>query len=179
MDNPQEPDCQLGRIDNIHEPLGVLERVWQLRNRVRRAAKRRFAFALNFTRRLIQRQSVPAATSAKRQLEPLLPGDWVRVRSEGEIRETLGDWNDLQGCAFLEEMWGYCGTIQQVLKRVHRFLHERDYQVKRVRRVVLLDGLNCQGTVDFGPCDRNCFFFWREEWLEKLDTKEISDGGHT
>jgi hypothetical protein len=26
----------------------------------------------------------------------------------------------------------------------------------------------CQGTKDFGRCDRSCFFFWREEWLEKL-----------
>jgi len=27
----------------------------------------------------------------------------------------------------------------------------------------------CQGTPDLGRCDRSCFYFWREEWLEKLD----------
>jgi hypothetical protein len=26
------------------------------------------------------------------------------------------------------------------------------------------------GTPDYGRCDRACFYFWREEWLEKLDS---------
>jgi hypothetical protein len=27
----------------------------------------------------------------------------------------------------------------------------------------------CKGTAEFGTCDRSCFVFWREEWLEKID----------
>jgi len=30
--------------------------------------------------------------------------------------------------------------------------------------------LHCQGTSDYGRCDRSCFYFWREEWLEKINT---------
>jgi hypothetical protein len=66
-------------------------------------------------------------------------------------------------------MWPYCGTIHPVLKRVNEFLDERTYLVRKCKGIVLLDGIVCQGTKDFGPCDRSCFLFWREEWLEKVD----------
>ena len=70
------------------------------------------------------------------------------------------------------EMSKYCDTTQRVLKRMERFVDERDYKVKKSNGIVLLEGLNCQGTTDFGRCDRNCFFFWREEWLEKTGGKD-------
>ena len=34
--------------------------------------------------------------------------------------------------------------------------------------IVILDGVICEGTKDFGICDRACFYFWRVEWLEKI-----------
>jgi hypothetical protein len=81
----------------------------------------------------------------------------------------LDRWNRLKGCTFLVEMAPYCGTRQRVFKCVSHFLDERDYLVKRCRNLVLLEGVFCNGTVDFGRCDRSCFFFWRAEWLEKVD----------
>jgi hypothetical protein len=99
----------------------------------------------------------------------------VRIRSKEEIRATLDNWNQRRGCSFLDEMWPYCGTQQRVFKRVERFLDERDYLTKRCKGIVLLEGLICEGTKYFGPCDRSCFYFWREEWLEKMsDTASIS-----
>jgi hypothetical protein len=68
----------------------------------------------------------------------------------------------------MEEMWRHCGTTQRVYKRVERFMDERDYLVKRCKGIVILEGVMCEGTKDFGPCDRSCFYFWREEWLERL-----------
>lgn len=100
--------------------------------------------------------------------EPIQTGDLVRVRSKDEILPTLDVWKELKGCAFLDEMWQYCDTNQKVLKRMERFLDERDYKVKKVNGLILLDGVMCQGTPVFGQCDRSCHFFWREEWLEKL-----------
>lgn len=99
---------------------------------------------------------------------PLKAGDWVRVRSREEIAATLDPFNELKGCAFLENMYQYCGTQQRVLKAMQRFLDERDYKVKKVRGVILLENAICQGTPAFGTCDRSCFLFWREEWLEKI-----------
>lgn len=116
---------------------------------------------------------MPSALSTN-ESAPLQPGDRVRIKSEAEIRATLGNWNDLKGCTVMEEMWRHCGTTQRVFKRIGRFLDERDYQIKKVRGLVILENVFCQGTVDFGPCDRSCFFFWREEWLEKLEGPQSS-----
>ncbi len=99
----------------------------------------------------------------------LQPGDLVRIKSEEQIRATLGLWNELKGCTFMEEMWDYCGTTQRVLKRVERFMDESEYKIKKARGLVILQDVVCNGTIDFGPCDRSCFFFWREEWLEKAE----------
>jgi hypothetical protein len=99
----------------------------------------------------------------------LKAGDLVRVRSKEEILVTLNHWGILKGCMFMPEMSPYCGTVQRVMKRMERFVDERDYHVKKCNGIILLEGLNCQGTSDYGRCDRTCFYFWREEWLEKVD----------
>ena len=95
-------------------------------------------------------------------------GDRVRVRSREEIQGTLNPFKELKGCAFLPEMWQYCETEQRVLQVMERFLDERDYKVKKVKGLVLLENVLCLGTPVFGRCDRRCHFFWREEWLEKI-----------
>jgi hypothetical protein len=99
----------------------------------------------------------------------LQAGDWVRVRSREEIEATLDRWKELKGCAFLEYMWQYCETTQQVLQPMERFLDERDYKVKKVKGLVLLKDVICRGTPVFGRCDRCCHLFWRVEWLEKIE----------
>lgn len=99
----------------------------------------------------------------------LAAGDRVRVRSKREIDATLNNWRQLKGCTFMPEMAKYCGTTQCVLTPMQRFVDERDLRVKKCSGIVLLKDVVCHGTADFGPCDRNCFLFWREEWLEKLN----------
>jgi hypothetical protein len=96
-------------------------------------------------------------------------GDLVRVRPREEIQATLDRWDSFKGCAFLEEMAHYCGTIQRVLKRVERFMDERDYRMRKAIGIILLNGVICSWTGMRGRYDRSCFFFWREEWLEKLN----------
>lgn len=162
------PDCQLTHLDQMHEPQSKLERLWQFRNRLWRIVRRRLDFAKNIFRNWMRERSVPSATLANKS-SSLQSGDQVRIKSEAKIRATLGNWNDLKGCIFMEEMWHHCGTTQRVFKRIGQFLDERDYQVKKVQGLVILEDVFCQGTVDFGPCDRSCFFFWREEWLDKLE----------
>lgn len=112
------------------------------------------------------RSSAPATNATTTGFKA---GDLVRVRSKEEIEATLNFRRQLRGCTFMEEMEPYCGTTQRILKPVERFLDERDYRVKRCRGIILLEGLLCQGTERFGRCDRSCFYFWREEWLQKVD----------
>lgn len=111
----------------------------------------------------------PTASAEALAATNLQAGDVVRVRSLEEIRATLDNWGQLKGCGFMPEMEPHCGTTQRVLKRMERFVDERDLRVKRTKGIVLLEGVFCEGTADFGSCDRSCYLFWREEWLEKIE----------
>jgi hypothetical protein len=98
------------------------------------------------------------------------PGDIVKVRSKAEILQTLDKRNRLKGCYFMDEMWQYCGTKQRVLKRVDHFFDECKDLMRKTHNIVLLDGLQCSGELGYNEkCDRMCYFFWREEWLEKIE----------
>jgi len=126
------------------------------------------------TNSLLNRFSWLSGKGGKPQVNPgredvlqLQTGDWVRVRSTEEIHATLDHWRQLKGCTFMPEMAQFCGTVQRVLKPMGRFVDERDLRVKRTSGIILLEGVLCQGTADFGRCDRSCFYFWRVEWLEK------------
>jgi hypothetical protein len=113
-----------------------------------------------------------AQPEAPTKVVPLQAGDRVRVRSRPQIEATLDYWGELKGCGILDGMWQYCDTSQQVLKPLKRFLDEREFKMKRCRGIVLLDGVTCEGIDAFGRCDRSCYFFWRQEWLEKIETLE-------
>lgn len=103
------------------------------------------------------------------ETEPLKAGDLVRVRSKEEIEATFDHLGRTKGCGFMDGMEVYCGTVQRVLKPMERFVNERDLRVKKCKGLVLLEGVMCEGTTTFGRCDRSCFSFWREEWLEKIE----------
>jgi hypothetical protein len=161
--------CQIHDIQNISEYPGRIERWLLLAKRIKRFTKRRFNYLLNAFNGLISRDQ------AGREIDSISPlavtlqaGNLVRVKSRQEIERSLNNWNQIKGCSFMEEMWQYCGSTQRILKKVEKFLDERDYLIKKCKGVYLLEGVLCSGTSDFGRCDRSCFFFWREEWLEKI-----------
>lgn len=172
--------CQIPCLQHIAEgraqvPPQSLTRRLKLAIRRRLSPQRERAFKsysndlYNRFSRLLGRSSKPLAPASRAATTRLKTGELVRVRSEEEIRATLNHWKQLKGCTFMPEMAPYCGTTQRVFKVMGRFVDERDLQVKRCKGIVLLEGLHCQGTAEFGPCDRSCLYFWREEWLEKLD----------
>ena len=162
--------CQIQCLPKMAEPIRSSEVLWQRRNRLWRIFKRRWNYLINLFSE-IKGESVETSDTVAEKTENffLQPGDRVRIRSKEEIRATLDKWNQLRRCSFTEEMWPYCGTTHRVFKRVEKFLDERDYLLKRCKGIVILEGVFCEGTKDFGPCDRSCFFFWREEWLEKSE----------
>lgn len=165
--------CQIQCVQKMADAVGTGERIWQLRNRLKRIFKRRLNYLMNWLSELKKTAGNPSTMLREKEKENLLqPGDLVRVRTKREIQSTLDRWNQLKKCSFMEEMWPYCGTTQRVFKQIKKFLDERDYLLKKCNGIVILEGVFCEGTKDFGPCDRSCFFFWREEWLEKIDNKE-------
>jgi hypothetical protein len=164
--------CQIFSLDELSDPPGKIELPWQLCKRGKRIIKRRWKYIGNFVKELLTlspegRKKLETANHAAE----ILPGEKVRIRSREEIRKTLDRWGKLEGCAFMEEMASYCGTSQRVLRKVEKFLDERDYLIKKCKGIYILDGIICRGTKDFGACDRSCFFFWKEEWLVREDEK--------
>lgn len=145
----------------------------RLSPRVERRLKLRSNDLTNWFFRLTGRPERPIARPTAGAQAHLKAGDQVRVRPVAEIDATLNHWRQLCGCTFMPEMVQYCGTAQRVLKPLERFVDERDLRVKTSRGIVLLDGVVCQGTADFGRCDRCCVMFWREEWLEKIDQSSV------
>ncbi len=140
---------------------------------VKKWLKQLYAFSLNW-----QRGETPRARA--QAFAPAIPfqaGDWVRVRSKEEIDATLDPFKELKGCAFLPSMYKYCGTQQRVLRAMQRFMDERDYKLKKVHGVILLENVICNGTAAFGECDRCCFLFWREEWLESVTASRQESRG--
>ena len=120
--------------------------------------------------KLIGKNTSTAEPVAHIQTEPLKAGDLVRVKSKDEIEATLNHVGQLKRCGFMADaMTPYCGTVQRVLKPMERFVDERDLRVKKCKGLVLLERVMCEGTTAFGRCDRSCFLFWRQEWLEKIE----------
>ena len=165
-------ECQIMSVDRISEKLTTDEVMSQLIKKLRITYKRRRNYFKSLFSELSSNKKKASSFSSERNsAKSLVSGDLVRVRPKEEIQSTLNRWGQLKGCGFMEEMWPYCETTQRVFKCVNQFLDERDYLVKKCTGIVILDGIICEGTKDFGVCDRACFYFWREEWLEKYDSE--------
>jgi hypothetical protein len=160
--------CQIVCLQHMKVNTRPFEFLWQIILRVEWAIYRRIKFIIrSISSKLKARIIIPQRTMN----ENLSHGDLVRVKTIEEILSTLNSWNELKGCGFMDEMRVFCGSTQKVHKRVDKFIDERDYRVKRAMGLVLLENIFCEGTKIFGKCDRSCFFFWREEWLEKIEPK--------
>ena len=168
-------DCQLGQLNNessriwfeTGRPQGfilfILSKIWN------RGVKPLRARAIHFFQNnKVAKNQTTVSKSVEFRSGDFQPGDVVRVRTRDEIEPMLDADRKFHGCTFLDCMWAYCGTTQKVFKPLHRFLDERDFVFKKVKGVVILEGVFCDGVLVFGQCDRSCFLFWREEWLEKL-----------
>lgn len=103
----------------------------------------------------------------------LEPGEWVAVKSEAQIRETLDAEEKNRGLYFMPEMWKFAGQEFQVLKRMNRLKVESTGQIRQIKNTVLLDGTYCDGSSN-GGCDAACHHLWREAWLHRIDTPAAS-----
>lgn len=164
--------CQITTLPYMSEKLSLFQTAWQRVKKLRCTFGRRISYLKNFKAKP-QREDGRRPAYSKTPASPMIlkPGDLVRVRTEKEIRKTLNRWNQLKGCGIMDDMWKYCGTEQRVFKIVKQFLDERDYLVKKCNGIVILQDVLCEGTKWFGRCDRSCYYFWREEWIERVDVQ--------
>ncbi|MCW0481673.1 hypothetical protein [Gaoshiqia sediminis] len=96
----------------------------------------------------------------------LRPGEWVKVRSLTEIALTLDKNGKYRGLYFMPEMEQFCGGKYKVFKKAEKIKMESTGELRKLKSPsYFLEGVYCTGEFQ-GGCDRSCFHFWREEWLE-------------
>jgi hypothetical protein len=109
----------------------------------------------------------------------LKPGEWVRVKTAKEISATLDARGKLGGLQFNPEMMAFCGRRLRVFKIVDKMIVESTGELRALKTpTVLLQGAICNGEFH-GGCDRSCFCFWREDWLDRVAPDDTMTGMQT
>jgi len=121
----------------------------------------------------------PSAEVERERLETIPPldlkvGERIRVKPLSEIKKTLNHEGRYEGLGFMDVvMEKFCGQVFTVQKPIGLFFDERNWRMQKLRRVVILEGVYCElpahnHYIDWAGCDRTCFLFWKEAWLERL-----------
>lgn len=97
----------------------------------------------------------------------LRPGEWVRIKSAGEIARTLTPDSRNQGLTFEPEMARHIGAAYQVDQPIEKIILEESGRMVNLKRTVALRDVTCKG-VCVKNCPRNNPLFWREAWLERV-----------
>jgi len=114
----------------------------------------------------------------------LRPGDVVQVRSPNEILRTLDADGTLDRLPFMPEMVDLCGQTFHVARRVVKtcsFGTASTMLAFNTDDVVILDSPRCSGA-DHDRCPKACVVFWREAWLQRVETSsprvesDVKDG---
>ncbi|MBN2171661.1 MAG: hypothetical protein JW819_10125 [Candidatus Krumholzibacteriota bacterium] len=163
-----ESACQYAMLPAMGRELNAAERALrfaQLKARGARRRLRRYAARLG----LVRTPPAEAAGSLPGKPLGLKAGERVRVRSLAEIQATLDEKNRLGGLDFMPAMAAFCGRSVHVLKPVRLVYDECGKVMRKVRNCVILEGVICDGSDQWHKegCDRSCFYFWKEQWLER------------
>jgi hypothetical protein len=110
--------------------------------------------------------------------QQLRTGDWVRIKSPGEIAETLDAAGNLENLPFMPEMIEFCGRRMRVVRRAEKTCIEYPgggYKIREFlnNNVVVLEDARCSGG-DHDGCQRACTIFWKEAWFRKLADGEVA-----
>jgi hypothetical protein len=93
-------------------------------------------------------------------------GDWVEIRSPGEILATLDGEGDTARMPFMPEMLRFAGQRFQVTASAHKTCDTaRRTGGRKLRDAVHLADLRCDGSAH-GGCQAECLLFWKSAWLK-------------
>jgi hypothetical protein len=95
-------------------------------------------------------------------------GDWVEVRSLPEILATLDENAALDVMPFMPEMIPYCGKRFQITKIAHKTCDSSGWESLRSLKDAVHLNATCDGS-SHGGCQAMCSFFWKTQWLLKVD----------
>jgi len=110
----------------------------------------------------------------------LEPGEWVRIKSQAEIENTLTLDGKNRGMSFdPSEMAQYCGRAARVRRNVVRLIEEPTGKMLEMKEpCIMLEGVVCNGENSTRRlnCPRQLPSFWRELWLERVNATEADQG---
>jgi hypothetical protein len=92
--------------------------------------------------------------------------DVVQVRPWSEILLTLDAAGTTEGLPFMPEMIKYCGATLTITNRLERTCEDVEGGMRRIRNVVFLNDLRCDGAAH-GGCQKGCCILWKDAWLRK------------
>lgn len=97
----------------------------------------------------------------------LQPGEWVEVKSESEIVQTLDEKNRNRGLLFDFTLCKYKGRYR-VRNRLDKMIIESTGKMFNLQGTVVLEEVNCLCNKVFGGCPRQDPVYWREIWLKRV-----------
>jgi hypothetical protein len=109
----------------------------------------------------------------------LEPGEYVRIKTQMEIEQTVNKKGKNRGLTFdPEEMAPYCGRIFRVRKSVTKIIDEPSGKMLYMKQpCIMLEGVVCNS--EYAKCRLNCPraipSYWREIWLERVQGNEFSN----
>ena len=107
----------------------------------------------------------------------LQAGDWVEVRSKGEILRSLDGNGRLDGLPFMPQMFKYCGGRFRVEQRAHKTCDTVDGSGGRaLPDGIHLQAIRCDGQA-YGGCQAACLIFWKEAWLRPVGAPDADQAG--
>ena len=107
----------------------------------------------------------------------VMPGERVRIKTHAEISPTLKNGRH-RGLWFDPEMVPFCGHEFTVAERVTKIINERTGEMMQMKGpCVMLDGVFCRSEYSDRRllCPRAIPPYWREIWLERVDSKAGAD----
>jgi hypothetical protein len=113
----------------------------------------------------------------------LKPGEYVRIKAQTEIEQTLSRNGKNRGLSFdPEEMAPYCGRVVKVRKSVTKIIDESTGKVLHMKQpCIMLEGVVCNA--EYARYRLNCPrafpSYWRELWLERVEDDQRSNDDPT
>jgi hypothetical protein len=99
----------------------------------------------------------------------LRAGDLVRVKTLAEIRQTLDFEGKHKQLLFAPAQADFCGQVLRVRNRVDKIVLEGTQKQRELKDTVVLEGATCDG-ICHRMCPRQSLLFWRECWLERVNS---------
>jgi hypothetical protein len=122
---------------------------------------------------------IPDGTPTPTGRLDLKPGEYVRIKTQEEIEQTVYKNGKNRGLYFdHEEMAPYCGRVVQVRKSVTKIIDEPTGKMLHMKQpCIMLEGVVCKA--EYAGCRLNCPraipSYWREIWLERVEDDQGSN----